>query len=240
MTNRSVHGGEDSHLSIEVSAVRGFREPDGIGTCNHEPETAESYAVYICNPLAAHLIDFGPDTTAEDRRVTMPEAKAAAFRYADFLGEHLGCPVVSALARPETIEGTLKAAGFTLRGGGSAPDFWAYEAPDARGHIVATSEDGGAPSLTDWLLCAYYGPVDGGQNNEILQRDSRNRDALSEAIAAALGALAAIKAPIYAANLTHAGGVYRHGEPIAFCRGDEIDARVQAERIAAAMNRAEG
>ena len=104
MDKRSVHGGKDSHLEIEVSAVRshrGHRETT-YSTVNHEPSEATAFAVYIRNPLAFHVHDFRvpawpgrerPDSDAAGR------AKAKAFAYADALAEHLGCAVVSHLKR---------------------------------------------------------------------------------------------------------------------------------------------
>lgn len=101
---RSIHGGADSHLCIEVQPVRGFGQPDGLETCAHEPETAQAFGVYVRNPLAFHLQDFGPETVADGApRQTMPQALAMAFEYADSLAEHLGCPVVSPLERPAPV-----------------------------------------------------------------------------------------------------------------------------------------
>lgn len=96
---RSIHGGAGSHLCIEVSAVRGFGEPGGITVCNDDEASAAGYGVYIRNPLAFHVQDFGVETTFEERRATLLEAKAAAFTYAAGLAEHLGCEVVSVLNR---------------------------------------------------------------------------------------------------------------------------------------------
>lgn len=102
MDKRSVHGGKDSRLEVEVSAVRGFAS-DNIATCNGDPDKAEAFAVYIRNPLAMHIQDFGPDTTDPEKRVSMMAARAAAFTYADALADHLGCPVHSHLTRPWTF-----------------------------------------------------------------------------------------------------------------------------------------
>ena len=85
---RTVHGGAGSALLVEVSPVRGFAE-GSISTC--EEGRAEAFAVYIRNPLAFHVQDF--ITEGEERRLTLAEAKANAFRYADALAEHLGCEV---------------------------------------------------------------------------------------------------------------------------------------------------
>jgi hypothetical protein len=101
---RTVHGGERSALSVEVSAVR-FRE-GSAELCNHElPERADAFSVYIRNPLAFHVEDFcvGPvgTRTPSGRDVwgTAEQTKAAAFNYADALADHLGCSVESQLAR---------------------------------------------------------------------------------------------------------------------------------------------
>ena len=98
---RSVHGGADSHLCVEVSAVRGFDDPNGIGTCNDEPDESGAFSVYIRNPLAMHIRDFHVlrRNSGADKRGRLDRAKARAFTWADALAEHLGCPVVSALQR---------------------------------------------------------------------------------------------------------------------------------------------
>jgi hypothetical protein len=107
-SKRSVHGGADSHLCIEVSAVRGFADPDGLETCNGDPDRAEGFGVYIRNPLAYHVRDFmlpqGSSPTiwgADSAKVAAEQAKAKAeaFGWADGLAEHLGCSVESQLER---------------------------------------------------------------------------------------------------------------------------------------------
>ena len=101
---RSIHGGEDSHLCVEVSAVMPCGD-NGVTTCNHKPEAADRFAVYIRNPLAFHVDDFFTGAIGakapggHDVWGTAEQAKAAAFNYADGLAEHLGCEVVSALQR---------------------------------------------------------------------------------------------------------------------------------------------
>lgn len=102
MTKRSIHGGADSHLCIEVSAAR--RDGDGLVQCNDAPGGADRFAVYIRNPLAFHVEDFRPaQWPGRDRPATheasLARAKGRAFTYADALAEHLGCEVVSALSR---------------------------------------------------------------------------------------------------------------------------------------------
>jgi len=105
---RSVHGGANSHLCIEVSAVRGYRDRDGLETCNGDPSRAEGFGVYIRNPLAYHIRDFqlpaGASPTiwgADPAKVAAAQAQALAdaFSWADGLADHLGCPVVSQLHR---------------------------------------------------------------------------------------------------------------------------------------------
>lgn len=92
---RSVHGGEDSHLSVEVSAWR--EDGDAITVCNDEPLKCDGFGVYIRNPLAFHINDIAREKGAEG----YSRAKRAAFTYADALADHLGCEVVSALPRPD-------------------------------------------------------------------------------------------------------------------------------------------
>lgn len=143
---RTYHGGDDSALSIEVSAVRGFRT-GSISTCNEVETMADGYAVYIRNPLAFHVQDFGPETVDETRRVSMIDAKAAAFTYADALAEHLGCPVVSVLDRPapapvEVSQTDLIEAAACL-----------WEA--ALDYIASTRVDGPAVALR--TLCEFEG-----------------------------------------------------------------------------------
>lgn len=96
---RSVHGGSDSHLSVEVAAVR-FEADESVTVCDADPGAAMGFGVYVRNPLAFHVQDFGPATVDPERTVTLAEAKVAAFKWADALADHLGCPVVSRLERP--------------------------------------------------------------------------------------------------------------------------------------------
>lgn len=76
-------------LVVEVSAVRGWSSNDkGIETCNDEPATAEAFGVYIRNPMALHIEDFGPD--GPDGFRTLREARHAASRFALILATHIG------------------------------------------------------------------------------------------------------------------------------------------------------
>lgn len=111
---RTVHGGANSALSVEVSAWRIEADqplnqpdrPDYVAGCNHElPERWHGVGVYIRNPLAFHVEDFwiGPIGTkapgGKDVWGSPEQAKFAAFKYADALAEHLGCSVKSQLQR---------------------------------------------------------------------------------------------------------------------------------------------
>ncbi|MES2300870.1 MAG: hypothetical protein V4521_02150 [Pseudomonadota bacterium] len=90
-TRRTVHGGDDSALCVEVSAWR--REGNGFCGGRCVLEQADGVGVYLRNPLAMHLQDFEPGVG------TIEQASAAAFVWADALAEHLGCKVDSALPR---------------------------------------------------------------------------------------------------------------------------------------------
>lgn len=112
MQQRTIHGGSDSALSVEVSAVRfGGGE---TAVCNHEPERADAIAVYIRNPLAMWVRDFLTANGCEKLGISEYDAdrlgrgpgehgsrtpKGAAFEFGDALAEHLGCAVVSHLKR---------------------------------------------------------------------------------------------------------------------------------------------
>lgn len=103
---RSVHGGTDSYLAVEVSAWRLGQTGDGTELVNHElPEQAQGYGVYIRNPEAFHVEDFwiGAIGTkapgSKDVWGSHEQTRAAAFQYADALADHLGCEVVSQLQR---------------------------------------------------------------------------------------------------------------------------------------------
>lgn len=85
---RTVHGGEDSALSVQVCA---WRRADG-GIDSTVEETAHGFGVYIKNPLAMHLQDFTPGW-GEDQCGNLAQAKMAALEWADALGDHLGAPV---------------------------------------------------------------------------------------------------------------------------------------------------
>lgn len=97
---RSVHGGANSHLCVEISAW--WQDADGVHICNDEPARATAYGVYIRNPMAMHVSDFcGPQMAAEfDPMPTLADAKDAAFVYADALADHLGCKVETFIDRP--------------------------------------------------------------------------------------------------------------------------------------------
>lgn len=99
---RTIHGGADSALCIEVQAWR--RDGDSIVPClgyiagpgvaiHSDLSQAHGVGVYLRNPLALHLQDFEPGVG------TIDQARAAAFKWADTLAEHLGCNVVSSLER---------------------------------------------------------------------------------------------------------------------------------------------
>lgn len=163
---RTAHGGDDSALCIEVSPVR-FSSVDGSAmTVHDEPERTQAFGVYIRNPLAFHIQDFGPESVDPDRRVTLGEAKFAAFEYADNLADHLGCSVESWLARPGPVDGPLhgdlSARGFLLEGGGAAPAFYCF--PARFGDVRVTAKDGGEiPTDRDWLVGVYAGDEGGPQ-----------------------------------------------------------------------------
>ena len=89
---RTVHGGADSALAVEVSAWR--RNGDGISGGMVTLDGADGVGVYLRNPLALHVQDFEPGVG------TIEQASAAAFAWAAHLAEHLGAPVVSGLPRP--------------------------------------------------------------------------------------------------------------------------------------------
>jgi hypothetical protein len=94
---RTVHGGDNSALSVEVSAWR--YEGANITQCNHElPDAWDGLGVYIRNPLAFHIADFNAGN-GETEYGTILQAKAVAFKYADALADHLGCSVESHLKR---------------------------------------------------------------------------------------------------------------------------------------------
>jgi hypothetical protein len=102
-SKRSIHGGEDSHLEIEVSAVK-RGEGRSLTTCNNAPEDADLFAVYIRNPLAFHIQDFRAAPwpcrgRPASHEASLAKAKKRAFTYADALAEHLGCVVHSHLKR---------------------------------------------------------------------------------------------------------------------------------------------
>ncbi len=80
---RTVHGGDDSALCIEV---RGWRM-DSDGYASTVATVAQGFGVYLHNPIAMHLRDFEPGIA------TREQALAAALQWADALGEHLGCKV---------------------------------------------------------------------------------------------------------------------------------------------------
>lgn len=112
-TRRTVHGGDDSALFIEV---RGWRM-DSDGYASTVATVAQGFGVYLHNPIAMHLRDFEPGVGTRD------QALAAALTWADALGDHLGCKVlcwgfnrgdVLAPAAPEIDPDTLAEVAATL------------------------------------------------------------------------------------------------------------------------------
>jgi hypothetical protein len=93
---RTVHGGPDSALSVEVSPVR--KCADGFETCAHEPESATRFGVYIRNPLALHVRDFvtpsrNGNATSQRLQLDRLQAYGEAITFASALADHLGCGV---------------------------------------------------------------------------------------------------------------------------------------------------
>lgn len=169
-TTRTVHGGADSALAIEVAPVR-FIPGQGatitVETCWAQPDAAAAFGVYIRNPLAFHIQDFGPETVDENRRVSMDEARAAAFAYADSLADHLGCRVVGLERPPEPEQSDPFAdlsprfrAAFVDEMGMEATDIGGlyvlrHEGPGGRYMLVSRGDGYGMPTQSDWLVACY-------------------------------------------------------------------------------------
>lgn len=82
MSLRTVHGGADSALSVEVCYWRHYA---GSIVMVYLASAADGCGVYIRNPLALHVQDF-PGKGAD-----LPAARASAIKFGQTLAEHLGC-----------------------------------------------------------------------------------------------------------------------------------------------------
>lgn len=87
-----IEPNQASALCVEVSAWRGAHGSRKGG--RKTLERADGVCVYICNPLPLPVREFVPGVG------TLEQARAAAFKWADTLAEHLGCDVVAVLPRP--------------------------------------------------------------------------------------------------------------------------------------------
>ena len=92
---RTVHGGADSALSIQVCAWK--RDGDHVDRC--DAREAGGFGVYVRNPTALHVQDFVP---GEGGMKSGADALANARRFALVLADHLGCAVEA----PDTMKET--------------------------------------------------------------------------------------------------------------------------------------
>lgn len=92
---RTVHGGADSALSVEVMPLRDH--PRGFDPCPEDWKGADLYGVYVRNPLALHIADHRPavrpDSSAPpaNKARSLEQARVRAFGQALAIAEHLGC-----------------------------------------------------------------------------------------------------------------------------------------------------
>lgn len=206
---RTVHGGDDSALSVELSPIR--FEPDGSVTTVHgEPDQMQGVGVYIRNPSAFHVQDFGPESVDPDRRVEMADVLRAGFKYADALADHLGCTVDSGyLKRPLTSEQLkaaeeraaqyrerceaeamklLKANGFSGECGGGGCLIMSLYLPNGA-YIWATNEEGaGNVTAREFCLCVYSPQIAEQGGEPLLDLRPSDADNLLQALRMALAA----------------------------------------------------
>lgn len=94
-TRRTVHGGKESALSVEVNYWR--HDGDSILPV-YFAAAADGCGVYIRNPLAMHIQDF------TGKGADLPAARASAIEFGKALADHLGCALN--IRAPEPAQNT--------------------------------------------------------------------------------------------------------------------------------------